>query len=180
MILNNFKNKKPDLPLDTAIQVYNNNHQIICDTEQLLIENDLDYEFLFWLPMNNNLPNYKNFPTVELDKILSKPFTSSLFEIVYNSDWTSRQDFAIQTEEIPKNIFKHIQKLSIKQGIGIVDLIRSQDWLGNGESLVFFDLHPTPAHHLEFLQTIYPDLEWSDDLIAEINLENQEVLSTLW
>jgi len=179
---NKFTHQKIDDSIDGSIKTYKDNFQIIQDTEQLLIQHDLDYEFLFWSPMNTNLDRniLKKMQPINWEQELTKSFPPSIFEIVYNSDWTSRQDFAIQTDAIPKTIFKHLQKLSIKQNISIVDLIRSQDWLGNGKSLVFFDLHPTPEHHLDFLQAIYPDLEWSDDLIAEINLENQEVLSTLW
>ena len=179
---NKFTHEKIDYSIDGGVKTYKDNFQIIQDTEQLLIQHDLDYEFLFWSPMNTYLDSkiLKKMQPIDWEQGLTKSFPPSIFEIVYNSDWTSRQDFAIQASEIPKQVFKQVKKLSIEQGISVVDLIRSQDWIGNGQSLVFFDLHPTPAHHLQFLQGIYPNLEWSDNLIAEINLENQEVLSTLW
>lgn len=168
---------------DENLTVYKNNADIIENAERLLIENNIDYDFLTWIPLNSLPPKHKLYQPIDWSKVLHKKIQPSMFEVVYNSNWNSREDFAITTdnfEKIPTPIIKHMQGLAKKENKSVVEIIRNHNWLNDGRSLIFWDLHSTPLHHFEYLSRIYYDLTWDHNLIEKIKNENDKVLSKFW
>ena len=141
----------------------------IVEIEGLLLNNNIDYDFFCWLP---DIKNEK--------LALYKPLKPSVYEIVFNNDWMSRLDRAIDLsgELVPKIIRKNITTKAKQKNLSFVEYIRSQPL--DARLQVILDIHPTPLQHLEYLQAIYPEMDWKSNLIDEIHRENQEVLSKVW
>jgi len=148
------------------------NCKIIIETEKILLDNGIDYDFLSWLPLPKNSDKF-------LKEKLVKTIKPPVYTVVFKDSWMSRTDRAIRIDnETPKLLTKRLYQFAKQKNISIIELIRNHSPHHKLEP--FYDLHPTPLHHLEYLQSIYPDLSWDPELIAEINRENQEVLSKVW
>lgn len=148
--------------------------QMIIEVEKLLLDKQIDYDFLSWLPIPKQSDRF-------LKQNLLKPIKPSFIEIVYKNNWMSKIDRAIKFDETKMSKFfkKHLYRLAEKKNISVIQLIRQQS-VSNPKLEAIFDLHPTPLHHLEYLQIVYPNIIWNPNLIAEIHQENQQVLSKIW
>lgn len=163
---------------------------IIKKTETLL--RDHNYEFMTWLPLHKNgVDDSQNASILQStkNKFIESYDTTSLFmtkfkppfvEKVYNGRITSRTDFAISMNDIPSVIQKNLSKQASKKNQSVIDFIRNNAQDQDARTMIFFDFHPTPLHHLEYLQSIYPQANWSDNLITKIQQENKNVLSKIW
>lgn len=168
------------------IENFKSTISMIQQSETLLAEHN--YEFMTWLPLTQNgeprsvnasmLQSFAN-GTVEsfdLENAFRQKIHAPLVDVVFKGSFTNRDDFAITYNDVPEIIQKNIIKQASKRGMDTLEFIRHH----SGEAMLFFDYHPTPLHHLEYLQAIYPDMLWTPALIDQIHQENQQVLSQIW
>jgi len=163
------------------IKNFKNTIQMIMQTQDAL--QGYDYDFMTWLHLKDSgelerkhLQKIKNY---DIDLIWHKPIHPPMIDLVFDGDFSNRTDFAIKFSDLPNSIVKNIKKLSEKSNTTALSLIREQSKPGDHRYQMFFDLHPTPLMHLEYLQKIYPDITWSADLIQKINQENERILSSI-
>lgn len=167
------------------IKNFHTNLNIMLQCQEMLKGND--YEFMLWLPFTQDSPapsgryitpkEIKNFPWQEkFEKTIHPP----LVDIVMQGRLLSRIDHAVFNNDLPPIILKNLKRLAKKEKKSPLELIRQQARSGDGRSAIFFDYHPTPLMHLEYLQAIYPKMKWKTALLDKIHRENQEVLNTFY
>lgn len=175
-----------DSPPETTVQSdkiknFKKTIDMIKHTQDLL--QGYDYEFMTWLHLKDcgglETKRPQKIQDYNIDSIWHKPIHPPLIDLVFNGNFSNRTDFAVKFSDLPKSIVKNIQKLSEKSNSTVLSLIREQSKPGDNRYQMFFDYHPTPLMHLEYLQKIYPDMAWSKDLTHKINQENQRILSSI-
>ena len=172
-------------PTDKKKKVKNflNNIEIIKQTEEIL--QSYDYEFFTQIDLKEDGVSMKEL-TKDISQIENyempqwkKPIQPPLVDVIMQGNWNKRIDFAIDLINVPAIIKKNLFRLSSKHGKTPVELIREKSQMGDGKFLIFFDYHPTPLMHLEYLQAIYPQIVWKKELVDKIHQENQQILSKL-
>ena len=162
------------------IKNFLNNIEIIKEADELL--QGLDYDFLSMMDlkqdgssMDDLIPQINNHVMPKFKKAINP----SMLDVVMEGNWNKRTDYAIDLLNTPAIIRKNLFKQANKQGKSPVELIRKNSEIGDGKYMIFFDYHPTPLMHLEYLQAIYPHMIWKKKLIEKIHHENQQILSVL-
>lgn len=153
------------------------NKTIIQEAESILIDNNIEYDFLSWSPQEKSFQSpLLNTKFEQEEQFTQKAIHPALVDVVMNGDWNTRTDFAVSFANAPSRIFKNAEKMAKRLNKDLVQLIRDQLQTGDGRFHVFYDWHPTPLMHLEYLQFIYPKMSWKPELIEKIHHENQEIL----
>ena len=162
------------------IKNFLSNIELIKEADQLL--QGLNYDFLSMIDpkqdgssMDDLIPQINNH---EMPKF-KKAIHPSILDVVMQGNWNKRTDYAIDLLNTPAIIRKNLFKQAKKQGKSPVELIRQNSQIGDGKYMIFFDYHPTPLMHLEYLQAIYPHIIWKKNLIDKIHHENQQILSVM-
>ena len=180
--VDNFKYTKPTNRHPEIVENFYNNNKIIIESQKLL--KDHDYEFMSWTSMkdsdtnlNETIPIPQQIKNFQIDEIFEKPIHPPLVDVVMGGDFSSRTDYAITFFSTPSILMKNLIRQSRKNNLTPVQLIRREAKPNDGRYQVFFDYHPTPVMHLEYLQAIYPQMSWQPKLLDKIYSINQEVLN---
>lgn len=159
---------------------WEDNVDIFIQVDDILKQKNLDYDYLLAYPLTNagEMHNkIKKFPRIEELNFITNP---SILEVVFDNNFLSRKDFALSYDRLPSSIVKNVRQQAAKNGTTEVEYIRSQLQKNDSRFIVFWEGHHTIQHHFEYLQNVYPDYVWSNELIDWINSENKKILDTIW
>jgi len=177
---NNFQKLRPAESFLQMEENQSNTFGYIQETERLLKQSNIFYQFLTANPLSSDLKLYNQ--KTEWSQIkLHKKVMPSMNEIVFDNKFFYATDLAVYYGDwVSASLRKKIQTKAESLNLDEIDYIRLQvdkNPLQFSQYLIFT---PTPLHHLTYLQKIYPELEWYDDLVKEIQQENYMVMNKIW
>lgn len=177
---NTFKKLRPAESFLQMRENQSNTFNIIRDTEKLLLENNIFYQFYIAAPFTTDLKFYNQ--KDDWSQInLKKKVMPSMHEIVFDNKFFYATDLAVHYGDWLLDSQREKVKTEAESlGLSEIDYIRLQIKNNPSDFSQYLIATPTPSHHLNYLKQIYPELEWSSDLKEDIQKENYMVMNKIW